>query len=117
MLSRIMISVATAVALTAGPIGSAAQSCILVNTPSQKACQARCCGNMTCCVTSSKNTAPSSQPLAKSGSSSETNTIFAPAEFAVVLYQPSEHRSVVGAYLAIAALSPRRLSLLCTFVI
>ncbi|PYL63653.1 MAG: hypothetical protein DMF20_12065 [Verrucomicrobia bacterium] len=116
MLSRIMISVATAVALMAAPMGSAARSCILVNAPSQKACQPRCCGNMTCCVTSQKNTAPSSQPLAKSDSASTTNTICAPTGF-VLLHQLTEDRSVIGTDLTFAALSPPRLPLLCTFLI
>ena len=116
MLSRIMISVATAVALVAAPMGSAARSCILVNAPSEKACQPRCCANMTCCVTSQKNTAPSSQPLAKSDSASATNTMCAPTEF-VVLHQLTEDRSVTRTDLTFAALSPPRLPLLCTFLI
>ena len=111
-----MISVATAVALVAAPMGSAARSCILVNAPSQKACQLRCCANMTCCVTSPKNKAPSSQPLAKSDSVSATNTICAPTGF-VVLHRLTEDRSVTRTDLVFAPLSPPRLPLLCTFLI
>lgn len=117
MLSRIMISAFAAVTLVAAPIGSAARSCILLNTESQKACKPRCCANMTCCVTSPKNTAPASQPLATSSSSSDTNTITAPTEFAVLPHQLSEDRSVIRRDLAFAALSPPRLPLLCTFLI
>src|SRR6516164_8845781 len=90
MLSRIMISVATAVALVATPMASAARSCILVNAPSQEACQSPCCLNMTCCVTSANNTAPSTQPLAKNGSAPETNAIGVPAVVAVLPRQPWE---------------------------
>src|ERR1700745_3932816 len=68
MLSKIVISVVMALAFVAAPVGSAAGSGILVNAPSQKACQPSCCANKTCCATSSKNTAPSSQPLAKADS-------------------------------------------------
>jgi len=64
-----MISVATAVALVATQIGSAARSCIHSSAPVQKACQSSCCANKTCCATSPKNTAPLSQPLAKADSS------------------------------------------------
>jgi hypothetical protein len=117
MLSRIMISVVTTVTLMAAPLGSAARSCILVNAPSQKACQPRCCANMTCCATSAKNTAPSSQPLAKSGSASTTNAISAPTGFAVLPNQLWQDRLVGRTDLVLAALSPPRLSLLCTFLI
>jgi len=117
MLSRIMISVVTAVTLVAAPMGSAARSCILVNAPSQKACQPRCCANKTCCATSAKNTAPSSQPLAKSGSVSTTNPISGPTGFAVLPNQSWQDRVVTRTDLVFAALSPPQLSLLCTFLI
>jgi hypothetical protein len=108
---------AMAVALFTAPAGVAARSCILVNAPSQKACQPRCCANMTCCVTSPKNTAPSSEPLAKNGSASQVTTICAPTGFAVLLHQFTEDRSVTRTDLTLAALSPPRLSLLCSFLI
>jgi hypothetical protein len=62
----------SAVLFTA-PMGVAARSCILTSTPAQKACQSSCCANKTCCVTSPKNTAPSSEPLAKGDSSYKIN--------------------------------------------
>ncbi|PYK19906.1 MAG: hypothetical protein DME55_03670, partial [Verrucomicrobia bacterium] len=68
-------------------------------------------------VTSPKNTAPSSQPLAKSGSESATNMIPAPTGFVVLLNQLTENHSVLRTDLAFAALSPPRLPLLCTFLI
>ena len=117
MLSRIMISVAMAVALMGAPMGFAARSCILVNAPSQNACQPRCCANKTCCVTSSKNTAPSSQPLAKNDSASATNTICPPTGFVVLLHQLTEDCSVTRTDLTFTAHSPPRLPLLCTFLI
>jgi len=117
MLSRIMISVVAAAAMLVTPIGSAARSCILVNAPSQTACQPRCCANMTCCITSSKNTAPSSQPLAKNASSHETNAICAPSVFAVLQHQSWENWSRCQIDGTSTALSPPRLPLLCTFLI
>src|SRR5207248_1566449 len=57
MVSRIIISMATAAALFMAPVGQAARSCILSNAPSQKACQSSCCANKTCCATSPKKTA------------------------------------------------------------
>src|SRR2546426_12565742 len=71
MLSRIIVSLATAAALFTAPVGLAAGSCILSSAPSQKACQSSCCANKTCCATSPKNTAPPSQPLAKGDSSQQ----------------------------------------------
>src|SRR5260370_6504357 len=68
MLSRFIILMAIAATLFTAPVGLAARSCILSSAPSQKACQASCCANKTCCATSPKNTAPPSQPLAKANS-------------------------------------------------
>jgi hypothetical protein len=117
MLSRIMISVAVAVALVAAPMGSAARSCILVNAPSQKACQPGCCANKTCCATSPKNTAPASQPLAKADSAQQLSaTCFAP----VALPYPNcevgseQFRPHIA---SLPAHSPPQLALLCTFLI
>src|SRR6266436_9537203 len=72
MLTRIMISVAMAAALLVAPVSNSARSCILLNAPAEKACQPGCCANKTCCATSQKNTAPVSQPLAKSGSDQQS---------------------------------------------
>jgi hypothetical protein len=64
---------ATAAALFVAPVGFTARSCILTSPSEQKACQGACCANKTCCATSSKNTAPRSQPLAKADSSYRLN--------------------------------------------
>jgi len=111
-----MISMAMAAALFMAPVGLAARSCILVNQPSQKACQPSCCANKTCCATSPKNTAPPSQPLAKADSSQQLSATC----FAATLPLPD---CEVGAeqfrFQAAAPLanSPPRLALLCTFLI
>jgi hypothetical protein len=116
MLSRIIISMATVAALFTAPVGFAARSCILSSAPNQKACQLRCCPNKTCCATSPKNTAPSSQPLAKADSSQQLNT----ACFAVALpfssYETGAEQFRFQAT-APSANSPPQLALLCTFLI
>jgi hypothetical protein len=117
MLSRIMISVAVAVALLGGPMGSIARSCILVNAPSQKACQPGCCANKTCCATSPKNTAPASQPLAKSDAGQQLSaTCYA----TVALPCPNCAAGTEQFRFPVTSLSANsapRLALLCTFLI
>jgi hypothetical protein len=116
MLNRIMISAAAAVAMLVAPMGSAARSCILVDAPSQKACQSSCCANKTCCATSPKNTAPPSQPLAKADSSQQLKAI----GFVTVLsFSSCEVGSEQFRFQATAppANSPPRLALLCTLLI
>ena len=111
-----MISVATAVALVAAPIGSAARSCILTNAPSQKACQSSCCANKTCCATSPKNTAPPSQPLAKADSSQQLKATGFVTALSFSSYEAGseQFRFQIAPPLAN---SPPRLALLCTLLI
>jgi len=73
MLSRIIISLATAAALFTAPAGLAARSCILSSAPEQKTCQPGCCANKTCCATSKAHKATSTQPLVKPDSSYQVN--------------------------------------------
>jgi hypothetical protein len=116
MLSRIVISMATATALFTAPVGLAARSCILNNAPSQKACQPGCCANKTCCVTSPKNTAPPSQPLAKADSGQQLSaTCFVAAVPLPSCEVGAEQFRFQAA--APSANSPPRLALLCTFLI
>ena len=117
MLNRIMISLAVAVALVATPVGAVARSCILVNAASPKACQPSCCANKTCCATSSKNTAPASQPLAKTDSAQQLSatcsaTATLPsANCATGTEQFRLHVTSLWAH------SAPQLALLCTFLI
>jgi hypothetical protein len=117
MLSRIMISVAVAVALVGAPVGSIARSCILVNAPSQKACQPGCCANKTCCATSPKNTAPASQPLAKIDSGQQLSaTCFARVALPYPNYEVGAEQFRLHVT-SLSAHSPPQLALLCTFLI
>lgn len=107
---------AMAAALFTAPVGLAARSCILSSAPSQKACQASCCANKTCCATSPKNTAAPSQPLAKADSGQQLTAIC----FAVAL--PFSSREVGAKQFRLEATapsanSPPRLALLCTLLI
>jgi hypothetical protein len=117
MLRRILISVAVAVALVAAPIGSAARSCMLVNAPSQKACQPSCCANKTCCATSPKNTAAPSQPLAKADSAQQLSVIcFVPVALPFSSYEAGAEQFRFHVT-SLSAHSPPQLALLCTFLI
>jgi hypothetical protein len=112
MLSRILISVALALALVAAPARISARSCILSNTSTQKACQPACCANKTCCKTSRKNTSPPAQPLAKSGSDQgNIATLSSPVAVAVLNYAPVE--SFVFSSADRAGHSPAPFALIC----
>jgi hypothetical protein len=113
MLSRILMSVVLAVALVAAPVRISARSCILVNAPTQKACQPVCCANKTCCKTSHKNTSPPAQPLAKSCSNQgDIATLPSPVALAVLNYAAAES-FVFSSVDCAAAHSPAPLALIC----
>ena len=117
MLSRIIVSMAMAIALLAAPVGVTARSCILVNAPSQNACQPNCCANKTCCATSPKNTAAPSQPLAKADSGQQLSAISsATATLRLASYNAGTEQFRFHAA-SLSAHSPPRLALLCTFLI
>jgi len=111
MLNRIMISVAVAAALLAAPATFSARPCILSNAPSETACQSDCCANKTCCATSPKNTAPTAQPLAKSGFDQQ-NIVTLPSLFAVAVNQPATE-SPVFRNAECTVHSPAPLALIC----
>jgi hypothetical protein len=112
-LSRIIISMAMAAALFTAPVGLASRSCILPSAVSQKACQSSCCANKTCCATSSKNTAPTSQPLAKADSSYKLNatSIAVPADVSPGREFGTQRFALFNA--ASGAHSPPMLALIC----
>jgi len=112
MLSRIMISVAMAAALLVAPVSISARSCILLNAPAEKACQPGCCANKTCCATSQKNTAPISQPLAKSGSNQQTIAAL-PSVVTVVGLSPVAETPSIFSSRDCMAHSPPQLVLIC----
>src|ERR1051325_4332379 len=77
MLNKLTLLMAMA-ALLAGPVQLSARPCVLINAPSEKACQPACCANKTCCDTSHRNTGATSQPFAKNQSDQQpTATFFA----------------------------------------
>ena len=113
MFSKIGMSAVLAIALFLAPARLSAATCILSNTASEKACDAGCCANKTCCETSQKNTAPPVQPLAKSGSNQQ-NTVALPATVVVALlnYAPTTEPPIsLGAEWT--AHSPAPLALIC----
>jgi len=112
MLGRITISLAMAVALMATPFHVSARSCIVFDTAMNKACQPACCANKTCCATSPKNTAPVSQPLAKSASAQQ-NIATLPSSVAFVGLDPGARTSRVFSSRDCTAHSPPTLALTC----
>ena len=111
MLVRITISLAMAVALMATPFQVSARSCIVSDTAVNKACQPACCANKTCCATSPKNTAPASQPLAKSVS--DQQNVAVSSQSALALLSPVAIASSFFPFEDSAAHSPPRLALTC----
>jgi hypothetical protein len=107
---------AIAGALFTAPVGLAARSCILTNAPSQKACQPSCCANKTCCATSPRNTAPSSQPLAKADSGQQLSAICFAAALPLSSCEVGAEQFRLQATAPLAN-SPPQLALLCTFLI
>src|SRR5437879_1424418 len=116
MLGRITISLAMAVALMAAPFHVSARSCIVSDTAVNKACQPACCANKTCCVTSPKNTAPASQPLAKSVSDQQSVAALS-SQSALALLTPVAIASSFFSFEDSAAHSPPRLALTCILLI
>lgn len=110
------MSIVVLVALVIVPLRVSARTCIIYDTPSQKACQMDCCANKTCCATSHKNTAPTSQPLAKSGSAHELAATCPPVSAAVHLIA-SHPQQVVQLCPGHSPDSPPQLAVLCTFLI
>ena len=111
MLRRITISLAMAVALMAAPFHVSARSCIVSDTAVNKACQPACCANKTCCATSPKNTAPASQPLAKSVS--DQQNVAVSSQSALALLTPVAIASSFFPFVDSAAHTPPRLALTC----
>jgi len=116
IVSKIVISLMVAMMLPVAATPLSARACILSNVASEKACKPACCANKTCCATSSKNTAPPSQPVAKADSSQQLSATC----FAVALpfsnYETG-HEQFRFRATAPSASSPPQLALLCTFLI
>jgi hypothetical protein len=117
MLGRIAISVALVAAVAAAPIRMSARTCIVSDTPSQKACQPGCCANKTCCATSSKHTGPVSPPLAKSQSAPELNATGVATLGAIAPDYPSLDRQFSFSRAPSCAIASPQLAVLCTFLI
>jgi hypothetical protein len=108
-----MISVAMAAAVFTAPVGFTARSCILSSTPEQKACQAGCCANKTCCATSPKNTAAPSQPIAKGDSSYKLNATWIAVATAASPSREFGTQRFLLSNAASGAHSPPTLTLIC----
>jgi len=116
MLSRIIISMATAAALFTAPVGLATRSCVLSSAPEQKACEPGCCANKICCAISPKNTVAPSQPLAKGDSNQQLKATGSIAVLSFSGYEAGTARFRLET-VASSAHAPPRLALLCTLLI
>lgn len=63
MFGRITVSLALFAVMFTASARSTSATCILVNSPSQKACAPACCKNKSCCETSRKRTGDPVQPF------------------------------------------------------
>jgi len=117
MAGRIALSLLFAMAIVLAPARLSARPCVLINAPSEKACQPVCCANKTCCATSPKNTAPVAQPLAKSGFGPELNATGMPLFTAINPHFAPAPPHFAGCNAVPYAHSPPQLAALCTFLI
>ena len=113
MLSRIIISLATAAALFTAPAGLTARSCMLSSAPEQKTCQPGCCANKTCCATSKAHKATSTQPLVKPDSSYKLNATCVGLVPAVLPSREFGAQQFLLTNAASSAHSPPTLALIC----
>ena len=113
MLSRIMISLAAAVALVAAPMASAARSCILSSTPAEQACKPACCANKTCCVTANEHKSTPKQPLGKADSNYKVSATSVALPLAMSPWSESGAQTFPRSNAAFAAHSPPTLALIC----
>jgi hypothetical protein len=114
---KLLLSVLTAALLGAATVRLPASPCMLMNTPSEKACQSGCCANKTCCETSHQRTSSPAEPLAKSSPTYQLAAIVAPV---IQVFLPSKDlprpRTVVLSRQSVGH-SPARLAFLCSFLI
>src|SRR5207253_5225580 len=113
VLSRIILSIATAAALFTAPAGLTARSCILSSSPEQKACQSSCCANKSCCAVSSENKSTPSQPLAKADSGYKLNASWVALATAVSPSQEVGSQQCLFLNAASDTHSPPTLALIC----
>jgi len=112
MAGRIALSLLLAMTIVLAPASLSARPCILINAPSEKACDMGCCANKTCCETSPKNTSSPSQPLAKSGSHQQINLI-SPSNFVVTTLHQGSIELPIFSSQEWTAHSPAPLALIC----
>jgi hypothetical protein len=113
MFNRITVALGLAAALCLAPMRLPAQSCILSNMPSEKACQPGCCANKTCCAVSEENTAPAAQPLAKNDSAAKLTATSPILALAVSPNLAPASPQVASPIVDASAHSPPTLALIC----
>ena len=112
MFSKITVSIAVGLALSAATVRLPASPCILSNASSPTACQPGCCANKACCETSHERTRPPVQPFAKSGSDQQ-NIATPPSAVVVAVLNQTATESLVFSSGECTAHSPTPLALIC----
>jgi hypothetical protein len=113
MAGRIALSLLLAMAIVLAPAGLSARPCVLINAPSEKACQPACCANKTCCETSPKNTSAPSQPLLKSGSAAKVNAASAATLISILPSRKTDAEQFSHFIASCYAHAPPTLALIC----
>src|SRR5712692_6620189 len=116
MAGRIALSLLVAMTIVLAPVGLSARPCVVINTPSEKACQPACCANKTCCETSHRRTGAPVQPFAKSGSDQQ-NIATLPSAVAVAALTLTATSSSIFRSQDCTVHSPPDLAALCTLLI
>jgi hypothetical protein len=112
MFSKITVSIAVGLVLSAATVRLPASPCILSNASSPTACQPGCCANKACCETSHQRTGPPVQPFAKSGSDQQ-NIATPPSAVAVAVLNQTPTESPVLLSAECTAHLPAPLALIC----
>jgi hypothetical protein len=113
MTGKIAAGAVVAIALVIAPVRLPAASCILSNSPSEKACMPGCCANKTCCKSSQKNTSPPVQPLVKAGSGLQNIVNLPSTAVVLMLPQTAANQPPVFSSAEWTAHSPAPLALIC----
>src|SRR5712691_10282265 len=116
MAGRIALSLLLAMTIVLAPVGLSARPCVVIKTPSEKACQSASCANKTCCETSHQRTGAPVQALSKSGSDQQ-NIATLPSTVALAEPTLTATSSSILRGRDFTAHSPPDLAALCTFLI
>jgi hypothetical protein len=113
MFGKVIVSLALVGAMLVASEQSVSAICILVSSPTQKACAFVCCASKSCCHASQKKTGQPTQPLATTGFVQKDVGVLAPLVSNAIADQP-RGREIFGlSFSEHFRHSPEPLALLC----